>query len=559
MLQQLFFGQTVAQAVVALSISIFMGLALGRIRIAGVSLGVGGVLFGGLIVGHFGMAPEHHILIFARESGLILFIYAIGMSVGPTFLESFRKVGPKLNILAAFIVAAGALITVICFKAFDLPMPVAVGLFSGAVTNTPSLSAASQMFAEVTPDAAAAAESVRSAGTGYAVAYPFGIFGIILTMLLVRAVFKVDIGREKADLAEERRAASPDLVARTLRCTNAAFTGRKLGEIAELRALAMTVSRVRDADGSIHLASDSTVVEEGMDLHCVADAATLRKAEELVGPEADINLAVLDTNQKAVDVYVSRVSALDRTIADLGLVPERGERVTRLFRTGTEILATSTTRLHLGDRLRVIANEENLTRVRAILGNDPHAAEHPQVTALFAGIFAGIVLGSIPVFIPGLPAPLKLGLAGGPLIVSILLARKHRLFGMTFFMTNGANLMVREIGISLFLACVGINAGAGFLDTLLAGPGLRWMAIASLITIIPLLLAAFLGMAVLRIRYGTLCGVLSGSMTDPPALAFATDMLGTNAAAAGYASVYPLTMVLRIFAGQMLVLLLSAM
>lgn len=476
MLQTLFFGQGVAQAVVALSLSIFFGLLIGKVRIAGVSLGVGGVLFSGLALGHFGMASEPHILLFAREFGLILFVYAIGMSVGPTFLESFKKTGLKLNLLAVLIVSSGVIITIICFNVFKIPMAAAVGLFSGGVTNTPSLSAASQMFGEVLKDPSLAAQSVTQAGMSYAVAYPFGIFGIILTMLIIRAYFKINLTDE----------------------------------------------------ANQYLAETSI--------------------KQNISQEAMEHLK---------DIPVSNKAVIRKTLAELELLQEHGITDLQILRNGTAIAIDANTRIHWADVVSINAKPEKLEQVKKLLGNNAAAITHPQIAALFIGMFIGVFVGSIPVFIPGLPAPVKLGLAGGPLLISIFLARRHHCLGLTFYMNNSANLIVREIGISLFLACVGLNAGGKFLDTLINGPGLYWMAVASLITIIPLLIAAFIGFSVLKVRYGTLCGVLSGSMTDPPALAFATQMLGTNAAASGYAAVYPLTMIMRIFAGQLLVLIFS--
>lgn len=556
-ISNLFFNQTTAQAVVVLAIAIFAGLAIGRIKIAGVRLGVGGVLFSGIALGHFGMGIDHHVLHYAREFGLILFVYAVGMSVGPTFMESFKKTGMRLNILAVIIVSCGVVVTIACFKIFGLNADVAVGLFCGGVTNTPALSAASQMFGEL-PDKFNAAESIRIAGMGYAVAYPFGIFGIILTMLLVKAIFKVDIGKEARDLEAERRASNPELAGQTLECTNKELFGRALGTIHELSSLPMNISRYKDSvtRGKVDHATPSLYLKEGMLLYCVADKYIMDKLRKIIGPDSDIDIASEDALQSKI-VYVTEPKVIGRSLRELGFTAERGIKVTRLRRRGEVMLATPETRIQFADRIRIIADASHLAAAEKTVGNKAHDIEHPQITALFFGIFAGVFLGSIPIFLPGLPAPLKVGLAGGPLIMSIILARRHRLWGMTFHMTPSANMMVREIGISLFLACVGVNAGAGFFDTLFNGPGLYWMAIATLITAIPLLIAAFVGFVLFRVRYGTLCGVLSGSMTDPPALAFASQMLGTDAAATGYATVYPLTMFLRIFAGQLLVLIFA--
>ena len=554
-LTNLFLNHTTAQAVVVLAIAIFTGLVFGRIKFLGVRLGVGGVLFSGIALGHLGFGIDGHILHYARELGLILFVFAVGMKVGPTFFDSFRKTGALYNFLATMVVALGATMTVLCLKIFSLQPDVAVGLFCGSVTNTPALSAAAQMFAELLGKSEAL-ESIRTADMGYAVAYPFGIVGLISAMLLLKILFKVDIDQEAHLLDIERRALHPDLIAHSLECTNPALYGRVLRDIDEFQALPMTISCYKESvtRGKVEQATADLVLKEGMLLLCVADRFTMEKMCRLVGRESDIHMLTDDGLQSKV-VHVTESSVIGKSFVELGFVPERGIKVTRLRRRGDVMLANESTRLHFADRIRIVADAENMSRAEKIVGNKKESLEHPQIISLFFGIFAGVLLGSIPIFIPGLAAPLKVGLAGGPLIVSILLARKHRLLGMTFYMTPSANMMVSEIGIALFLACVGINVGGGFVETLFNGPGLYWMGIAALITVVPVLIVAFIGLVFSKIRYGTLCGILSGSMTDPPALAFASQMLGTDAAVTSYATVYPLTMFLRILAGQLLVLL----
>ena len=559
MLSQLLFKPTTAQAVLVLSLSIVSGLALGRVRIGSVRLGVGGVLFSSLALGHFGFAIEHHILEFAREFGLILFVYSVGMQVGPGFLDSCKRAGLRLNLMAAGIVLAGALITVACFLKLDIPLAVAVGVFCGAVTNTPALAAATQTFLETLPDPAQAAEAVRLAGLGYAVAYPFGIFGIILTMLLVRLAFRIDVPQETRDMEAAQRAGVPELRALTVEVANAGLDGRTLGSLGILRGLNLAISRVREPGGNreIHAATEATVLRPGMLLHGVGDAQAIDQFQALFGPASSIDLSALQGPLEVKRLQVTKESAAGKSLSRLSLTPDRGVTVTRLLRSGVELAARPDTELHFGDSVRVVADARGMAYAEGILGNSVRALETPHVAQLFVGILAGIALGSIPVFIPGLPSALKLGLAGGPLLVAILLSRLHSVAGMTCYMSVGANLMVREIGITLFLSCVGLNAGAGFLKALLDGSGLYWMGVGALVTGIPLLLAAFFGRLVLRCNYASLCGLLAGSMTDPPALAFANQMLGSDAAASVYATVYPLTMILRIVAGQVLVILLA--
>ncbi|MBD5552697.1 MAG: hypothetical protein HDQ44_00005 [Desulfovibrio sp.] len=469
LLQKLVMTHGAVQAVIVLSVTIAFGILLGRIRIFSISFGIGGILFSGIILGHLGLSLDPRVLTFTREFGLILFVYAIGMGVGPTFLESLRSQGLKLNLMAVYIVLCGACLAAALFFAFGLNVPTAVGLFSGAVTNTPALGSANEAWTLVGGPPDVVAEGLRTIGMAYAVAYPFGIFGIILTMMILKAMFRINVEDELARLAAEHVASRVEidpLATEQLVMTNGSLSGRRLADIAP------------------------------------ADA---------------------------------RIVAVGR---------------------GKERFAwNGDWRLRLGDKI-VVERGAGCEAFGRLLGNNPADLEHPDMLAIFVGIFIGVFLGSIPVFVPGLPTGLRIGVAGGTLIMGILLSRLQRFAGLTWRLSPGATNLMRELGILLFLSCVGIYAGQGFVDTVVNGPGVKWMCLGAIITFVPLFTAALFCRAVWKINFSTICGMLAGSMTDPPALAFAMQYYGSQGAATGYSTVYPLTMILRILMGQLLVLLL---
>ena len=561
---QLFLGHSAAQATVVLALTIVLGLAFGHISFRGIRLGVGGVLFSGLFLAHFGLRVDHAVLEFVREFGLILFVFSIGLQVGPGFVDSLRRRGLKLNLLATLIVMLGVLTTVICFFAFDLPLPVAVGLFSGGVTNTPSLAAASQVFTELAASPEAATAAVGDAGLGYAVAYPFGICGIILVMLLMRAVFRIDAQAELREMEVQAKAANPPLESLTVRVCNANIFGRRLDQVPGLADEGLVISRIKEPDakqdgqtttcGMIHTPSPDCMLCEGMLVHGVGNKEGLERLQALLGPPADVNLTTVPGPLEFRHLLVTNKGATGKSPRALGLGAENGVSITRIVRAETEFTPGRGVSLHFGDKVVAVGDTVNLDRAERILGNSAKALSHPHIVPIFVGIMLGTILGSIPVAVPGLPSGVKLGLAGGPLLMAIMLSRIHTFAGMVWYLPTSANLILREMGIALFLACVGLNAGSRFLSAVLDGSGFFWMCIAACITFFPLLITALFAHLVLKINYPALCGLLSGSMTDPPALAFANQMLGSDAPASVYASVYPLTMILRILMGQLLVL-----
>lgn len=550
---QLFNAHSAAQAVVVLGLAITLGLAFGHIRFFGIRLGVGGVLFSGLAVGHFGLSLNHEVLEFAREFGLILFVYTIGMQVGPGFVDSLRRRGFRLNAMATLIVALGVLLTVAFHLWGGLPLGTAVGLFSGGTTNTPSLAAASQAFKEVAP--AFAEEAVAQAGLGYAVAYPFGIFGIILVMLLIRMVFRIDPGKELSQMEEQAKLLNPPLETMTLEVQNPNLDGMALGGVPGIGEMGVVVSRIM-ADGVMQAATPETALRRGMLIHAVGRPAELEKLRILVGVASATDLPRLPGPLKKRRFVVTQRGVVGKTVPELNLAQRHEVTVTRITRSGTEFSPGPGVTLHFGDIVGCVGAPEQLAVVERILGNSAKDLDHPHILPIFVGILLGTILGSVPVALPGLPSGIKLGVAGGPLLVSILLSRLHHFGGMVWYMPQSANLILREVGISLFLACVGLKAGDRFVDAVTSGAGLYWLLAGACITFVPLMIAGLVGRIFLKCNYASMCGLLAGSMTDPPALAFAGQMLGSDAPASVYATVYPLVMILRILAGQLLVLLL---
>jgi putative transport protein len=552
-LMQLFSNQSPVQAVVVLGLVAATGLGLGRIRIRGVRLGVGGVLFSGLAAGHFGLTLDHHVLEFVREFGLILFVYAIGMQVGPGFVDSLRRRGLRLNIMAALIVLLGGSLAAVLHLFGGLSLATAVGLYSGATTNTPSLAAACQAFREVAPAAAEAA--TVQAGLGYAVAYPFGIVGIILAMLAIRAVFSIDPVRETRQLEELLQRQHPPLAAATIKATQPEIMGMTLEQLPGIATGGVVVSRVMD-QGAVQAARTDTVLAPGMLLHAVGRPEALEAFCRHVGRINDTNLPELAGPLEVRRMFVTRREVIGRSAPDLDLAGRHEVTVTRIVRAGTELTPGPEVALHFGDVLRVVGRAEQLDATAKRIGNSPAQLAHPHILSIFIGIFLGTLLGSLPVPIPGLPTGVRLGVAGGPLLVSILLSRLHHFGGLIWYMPQSANLLLREIGISLFLSCVGLAAGGRFLASVLSGQGLYWLTAGATITFVPLAVAGVIGRVFLKCNYASTCGLLAGSMTDPPALAFAGQMLGGDAPASVYATVYPLTMILRVVTGQLLVLAL---
>ncbi|AWK81717.1 putative transporter [Photobacterium damselae] len=549
---------------IALSISILalvavLGLWMGNWRIRGVGLGIGGVLFGGIIVGHYtdawGIALDAHTLHFIQEFGLILFVYTIGIQVGPGFFASLRSSGLKLNGFAALIVVIGCLVAILLHQFFDVPLPVILGVYSGAVTNTPSLGAGQQILSEL-----GANESMLDlTGMGYAVAYPFGICGILLTMWLVRLLFKVNVDHEADEYDSNNSKKTESLHTINVAVKNPNLNGLTLSQVPALTEGSIVCSRLKRGS-QLYIPKPNTRIETNDLLHLVGNPKALDKARLVIGEEVDTSLSTRGTDLRVQRLVVTNEIVLGKKIRDLELKEKYDVVVSRLNRAGVELVPTSQTSLQFGDILNLVGRQEAIEAVSGLVGNAHQKLQQVQMLPVFIGIGLGVLLGSIPLYLPGFPAAIKLGLAGGPLIVALILARIGSIGKLYWFMPPSANLALREIGIVLFLAVVGLKSGGGFVDTLVNGDGLSWMGYGILITFLPLMITAIVARMFGGLNYLTICGMLAGSMTDPPALAFANGLHPTSGAAAlSYATVYPLVMCLRIISPQLLALLLWAM
>ena len=543
----------VAKTMLLLSLTIALGLAVGRIGFRGAALGVGGVLFAGLLAGDLarrhGLALDAHVLEFLREFGLILFVYTIGVQVGPGFVEALKQVGARLNMLAALIVVLGGATTVALQKLLDLPLAAALGIFSGAVTNTPSLGATQQALT----DMRLGPEQLALPGLGYAIAYPFGIVGILLTMTALRLAFSIRPAEVAAEIEAKRLAEAGRIATLDVEVAEPRWQGQILRHLPGFEEGAVTASRLRRR-GVLQVPHDTTRLEIGDVLHLVGPSDKLAEAQAQIGPEFLTPLTTKGTDITWERLIVTREAALGRSLAALDIEGGCDVRISRIDRAGVEIVAHSGVKLQFGDVLNVIGRKEDIARASDILGNSQARLKTFEPLPMFLGIAAGVILGSIAFSIPGLAAPIKLGLAGGPLLAAIILSRLGHIGPLLWFTPPGSAAALRELGIVLFLAVVGISSGGRFLETLLSGDGWRWMAIGALITLTPLVIVGLIAHLAARLDYLTICGLLSGSMTDPPALAFANAMAPEcQAQAQAYAAVYPLVMALRILTPQVLV------
>ncbi len=552
-IKDLIFGHSVAHAVLLLSAVITLGVGIGRLHVFGISLGIAGVLFAGLGFGHFGMGIDQEVLDFAREFGLILFVYTIGMQVGPSFFASLRKQGLRLNLLAAGVVFLGVAIALGLHFFAGLPTPALVGLLSGAVTNTPGLGAAQQALHDRMPDMANAPEI---AGMAYAVAYPFGIIGIILSMIAMRFLFRLSPQREAELYEREQSPASAVAENYNIVVSNQRLAGLDVRRLSAMVQAEFVISRLMHGD-QVSVPSAETQFQLGDVLHVVCTRENAEKLAIVVGEITKVDVRRVESSLTSRSILITLKSAVGKTIRELDLMNTYGVAITRVNRAGIHLVARAGTVICFGDRLTVVGEEKSILKVASDLGDSMKQLVHPNIAPVFFGIILGVVLGSIPFVIPGIPAPVKLGLAGGPLLVSILLSRFARIGPIVWYLPQSANLILREVGIAIFLACVGIKSGRHFMETLLHGDGLRWMGMAILITVAPLFIIGSFARLVYKINFMSLCGLLAGSMTDPPALSFANQIANSDAPAVTYATVYALVMFLRILTAQVIVLLLT--
>jgi putative transport protein len=549
----------VALSILVLSVVAVIGLWLGGLKIKGVGLGIGGVLFGGIIVGHFtnqfGWQLESHSMHFIKEFGLILFVYTIGIQVGPGFFASLKSSGLKLNAFAAAIVILGGITAVALHYIFDLPLNVFLGIYSGAVTNTPSLAAGQQILQEL----GMAPVDTDMLGLGYAMAYPFGIIGILLSMWIVRIIFKINIDDEADTYDNGSSSKKRDLSSANVIIENPNMEGLRFSELEDLIGTDVICSRMK-SDGNLQVPGAETVLHVGNYLHFVAPTkSALHKAILIVGQEVQESLSTKGTVLKSDRVVVTNEKVLGKHLGELNLKGKHNVIISRLNRSGVELIANKNSSLQFGDILYIVGEAQDIEYVGKMLGNAASKLHHVQMLPIFIGIGLGVLLGSIPFQLPHLPAPLKLGLAGGPLLVAIVLSRIGSIGRLYWFMPPSANLALREIGIVLFLAVVGIGSGGSFFTTIMEGDGLTWMGYGILITLIPLIAVGVVARMFSKLNYLTICGLMAGSMTDPPALAFANAMHSTSGASAlAYATVYPLVMCLRILSPQVIAVLLWA-
>lgn len=548
---ELFTGTSIAHTAFLYALVIAAGVLLGRVKIFGVSLGVTFVLFVGILMGHFGLAIDAPILNFMKEFGLVLFVFSIGMQVGPGFFSSFKHEGIRLNFLAIAIIALNIIVTLaIYFLDGSIEMPMLVGILSGAVTNTPGLGAAEQALSQLYQDGIIS--EVPKIALGYAVAYPLGVIGIILAMILVRLVFRVKYADETAMIEKENADSLliPHVV--TYKVENKLIVGRTLSDLGVMINRNFVVSRIKRND-EIIIPNSDVVIEHNDLLLTVLSEPDEEALSAFIGPKIEMDWKAIPAPVVSRRILVSKEEFNGRKIGSLRLRMGYRLNVTRVNRAGVDLLASPNLSLQVGDRLTVVGKIEDIERLAERLGNSMQRLNQPNIFTIFIGILIGIVFGSIPFAIPGMPVPLKLGLAGGPLIVAILIGRYGYKMGLTTYTSTSANLMLREVGICMFLASVGIGAGSEFVATVKSG-GLMWILWGFLITFIPLLIVGLFGRGYYKLNYYTLSGLMAGSYTDPPALAYSNKVANNDAPAVAYSTVYPLSMFLRVLTAQILVL-----
>lgn len=556
-LDELLWGQGIAHSVILLSIVIVFGIFLGKMKIKGVSLGITFVLFVGIFLGHFGFSINSEVLHFFKEFGLILFVYSIGMQVGPGFFSSFRKGGVTLNMLASAIVLLGVTTTLIIHYITGVPIETMVGILSGAVTNTPGLGAAQEAYSDIHGQVA------PTITLGYAVAYPLGVVGIILSIICIRFIFKVNFETENARLnsdsdKHETKASSITLVVR-----NPALFGKTVGELSMLvKYHEFVLSRIwYHEKEKMEIVSPETVLHENDRVLVITTGNDMETIKTFIGEEIDMDRKQwMEQENRFVNrrILVTKSEMNGKRLGDLKLRKLCEINITRINRAGVDLVATPNLLLQVGDRVNVVGTMSSIARVESILGNSMKRLNEPNLIPIFLGIAIGVFLGSIPIAFPGIPQPVKLGLAGGPLVAAILISRFGYKYKLVTYTTASANLMLREIGITIFLACVGIGAGKGFMHTIIHDGGLLWIGYGFLITFLPLIIIGTVARHFYKMNYFTLMGLLAGSTTDPPALAYSNATAGNDAPAVGYATVYPLTMFLRVLTAQLLILLFAS-
>jgi putative transport protein len=544
--------QPIAHAIGVLAFVCVLGMALGSLKFRGIGLGTAGVLFAGILVGHFGEEIDHRTLDFVKEFGLILFVFTIGLQLGPGFFATLRKQGVKMNLVAAAIVILGALTAPIIGWLAHFDAAAVLGIFCGAVTNTPALGAATQALATmpgISPD------RLTLPALAYAVTYPTAIAGIIGTLLFVKQIFRIDPVHEAKEFAAKNCRQIEPLERRTLIVRNPNLDGVRLAAIPGRLESGVTISRVRHGE-EISAATDATVIHLEDRVAVVGTRSGLDQFERVIGERTDEDLVLAESGITFRRVVVTDRSVLGKTVAELDLDDRYGVALTRITRADIEMSAVPGLRLQFGDMVQIVGRDVDLDKAAATLGNSLKELNETHFIPFFIGIVLGIALGAMPIMLPGLPHPIRLGLAGGPLIVALILGRVGRIRRQVWHMPVNTNLAFREFGIALFFAAVGVGAGAKFFSTVFTATGVEWLLAGACVTILPLMLIGVFARAVWKMNFMDLSGMLAGSMTDPPALAFASNIARSDAPTVAYATVYPLTTLLRILSAQVLTIFL---
>lgn len=547
--------ESVAHIAILYAIVIAVGVLLGKIKVGGISLGVTFVLFAGIVAGHIGQTAPLNILTFLQDFGLILFVFMIGLQVGPGFFASFRKGGITLNVLACAAILLNIGVMFACyFIFFDTSdpknLPMMVGTLYGAVTNTPGLGAATEALDSVFPKGQA-----PQIASGYACAYPLGVLGIIGATILLRYICHISLDKEEEVLnkdSEEDAHVKPHNM--HLRVTNSYLAGRSIKQIHDFLNRDFVCSRVLH-DGHVSIPNGQTTLELGDIVFIVCAEADAEAIKAFIGPEEQVEWEKQDQPMVSKRIVVTRPSINGKTLGQMHFSTVYGVNVTRVTRLGMDLFANPHLALQVGDRVMVVGPENLVNRVSSVLGNSIKRLDSPNIATIFIGIIVGILFGSLPFAVPGMPMPLKLGIAGGPLVIAILIGRYGYKVHLVTYTTTSANTMLREIGLVLFLASVGIKAGEGFLDTVVRGDGLKYVYTGFLITVIPILIVGTIARLKYKFNYFTIMGMIAGTYTDPPALAYANQSCSKEAPAVGYSTVYPLSMFLRIFTAQLIILL----
>lgn len=539
---------SVAHIVCLYAFVISLGVLLGKIKFFGVSLGVTFVLFTGILMGHFGFTGEIHILHFLREFGLILFVFCIGLQVGPSFFSSFKKGGMTLNLLAVGIVLLNIVVTLAIYFLANgrVELPMMIGILYGAVTNTPGLGAAQEALNQLN-------YTGEPIALGYACAYPLGVVGIIGSIIAIRYIFRISFAKEEEQIKTQDADTKHKPHNMHLEVRNESINGKTLMQVKDFLGRPFVCSRIRH-EGHVSIPNHETVFHTGDQLFIVCSEEDAEAITAFIGKEIQVDWEKQDMPMVSRRILVTKSEVNGKKLGSMHFRSMYGVNVTRVNRSGMDLFADPNLILQVGDRVMVVGQQDAVERVAGVLGNQLKRLDTPNIVTIFVGIFLGIVLGSLPIAFPGMPTPVKLGLAGGPLVVAILIGRFGHKLKLVTYTTMSANLMLREIGIVLFLASVGIEAGEHFVQTVVHGDGLLYVGYGVLITVIPLLIIGIIARLYFKVNYFTLMGLIAGSTTDPPALAYANQVSGNDAPSVGYSTVYPLSMFLRIIAGQMILL-----